>query len=170
MRSYYLALLLIFVLFNCSNPNSKRSELIDFAPKSAHIIIKTSNFESLKSAISNSDFLQKVSKSKAYKNLEETLENTTLLKPKNEVLICFSKDVNDSLHYSFITKHYSDLFNADSLKNYTEETLTYKNKKIIKSTLNNKPLYSTIIDSTFFASSSKAFVDSLLLKTRPAVF
>ncbi len=167
MKPLYLTALLIFLLHSCSYKDSKRSELIDFTPRNASIIIKTSNLESLKSTISNNDFLQQISKSATYKNVENVLENIELIKPYEDILICFSKDKNDSLHYTLITKFHSGLFKTDSLKNYSEEILTYKSKKIIKSSYNKHHLYSTNIDSTFFASSKKSIVDSLFVQTKP---
>ncbi|WP_299549474.1 ribonuclease HII [Seonamhaeicola sp.] len=165
MRPYFFALLLLFTLYNCSNHTTQRTELIDFAPENSSVIVKTSNLESLKNAISNNDVLQKISKSNTYKNLESTLENSSLIKPSGDVLICFSKDSKDSLQYAIITKYYSNLFKTDSLKNYTEETLKYKNRTVIKSTLNNEALYSTIVDSTFFASSSKDILDAVFINS-----
>ncbi|TYA91247.1 ribonuclease HII, partial [Seonamhaeicola marinus] len=161
MKPYAIIFIAVLTLFNCSNPTKKRTELIDFAPKNSDIIIKTSNFESLKNTINNNHFLKTLSKSKTYLSLEETLKNTSVLKPNNTALICFSKDKNDSIQYSFITKQDSTLFKTDSLKNYTKETLTYKNKTIVKSTLNNNVFYSTVIDSVLFASSSKPIIDAV---------
>lgn len=165
MRVFCFSLLLILV-FNCSNTKTSRSELIHFAPKNTSVILKTSNIESLKSSINNSDFLQKISKTDSYKNLENTLDNLSYLKPTGDLLICFSKDLKDSLHYSIITKHSHQLFETDSLPNYIEETLSYKNKTITKATLNNSTFYSTIIDSIFFASSSKDIVAASFSPTK----
>ncbi|MDD7888199.1 ribonuclease HII [Flavivirga sp. 57AJ16] len=165
MRVFCFSLLLILV-FNCSNIKTSRSQLIDFAPKNTSIILKTSNLENLKSSINNSDFLQKVSKTDSYKNLENTLNSLSYLKPTSDILICFSKDLKDSLQYAIITKHNQQLFETDSLPNYIEETLSYKNKTITKSTLNNHTFYSTIIDSTFFASSSKEMVNAIFSNTK----
>ncbi len=157
--------LLSIVLFSCSNTYSKRVNLIDFVPENASIIIRTTNVEDLKSSINNSDFLDKFSKTPAYKNLESKLENLKLLKPTGELLICFSKDGNDSLQYSFITKYSAQLFKTDSLKNYVEETLTYETETLKKSTYKNHIFYSTVIDSTFFASSSKNVVQNVFMNT-----
>lgn len=169
MKPYFLALLFLISLQSCSNLKTKRVELIDFVPEQSSIIIKTSNFESLKNTISNNDVLQKISKTNTYKNLEKTLKNSSLINPSGNVLICFSKDSNDSLQYTIITKNHSNLFKTDSLKNYTQETLNYKNKTVVKSVLNNLPLFNTIVDSTFFASTSKNILDSVFTepKTNP---
>ncbi|TYA75013.1 ribonuclease HII [Seonamhaeicola marinus] len=167
MRALFFFLFFSLLIFNCSNLNRKQKELADFVPQKAHTVIRTTNFESLKNSISNNDFLQKLSKSSSYKNLESLLKNSSLIKPENTVFICFSNDENDSLHYSIITKYDEELFKTDSLKNYTEEVLTYKNKQIIKSTLNNQSLYSAVQDSTFFMSSFKPNVDSIFVKRPP---
>ena len=157
MRFFYFSLL-ILVTFSCSNYNVNRENLIDYVPENASIIIRTSNLENLRSSINNSDFLNKFSKTNAYKHLEDNLENLTLLKPNGEVLICFSTDLTDSLQYSIITKYHPVLFKTDSLKNYMEESLTYENETFTKSVLKNSTFYSTVIDSTFLISSSKEII------------
>ncbi|MFG6687987.1 ribonuclease HII [Mariniflexile sp. HNIBRBA6329] len=154
--------LLLFFVFSCTNDRKNRTNLIDFVPQDASIIIKTSNLEDLKSSINNSDFLNKFSKTSAYKNLEAKLENLKLLKPNGELLICFSNDDSDSLQYSIITKFTPQLFKRDSIKNYMEETLEYENQTLTKSTFNNNTFYSTVIDSTFFAASSKNIINTAL--------
>ncbi|GAA4960364.1 ribonuclease HII [Algibacter aquimarinus] len=160
MRFFYLALLFT-LFFSCTNNNTKTSNLINLIPESTDVVIKTSNLENLKNSINNNDFLSKYSSSESFKNLESHLEIVSHVKPETNILICFSKDDNDSLQYSLITKYNPNLFKTDSLKNYTEELLTYKNKTITKSSLNNKFIYSTLIDSVFFASSSKILVDNV---------
>lgn len=158
MRFFCFSLLLIFT-FSCSKSKYTYTSLVDFVPENTSIIIKTSNLESFKNSINNNDLIQKLLKTTTYRNLEKKLSFLKTLKPTNDVLLCFSEDNNDSLHYTIIAKLNTNLFNTDSLPNYTEELLSYKNKSIIKSTINNNILYSTVIDSTFFASSSKNIVD-----------
>ena len=160
MRLFCFLLLLISI-FSCSNTQINRTELIDFVPENSSIIIKTANLEGLKSSINNSTFLHIISKNKSYKNLENKLESLSLLNPSGDILICYSEDLNDSLQYSIITKYNKDLFVTDTLTNYIEETLNYKNKTITKSTINNNTFYSTLVDSTFFASSSKTIINTL---------
>ena len=153
--------LFLTIFFSCSNTNTTRLNLIDFVPENASVVIKTSNIESLKSSLTNSDFLQKFSKTNSYKNLEKKLNALSILKPKGDLLLCFAKDSKDSLQFSVITKFHPSLFKTDSLKNYIEETLTTKNQSIKKSTLKKEVFYSAVIDSTFFASSSKDLVDGV---------
>jgi hypothetical protein len=153
MKFFRFSLLFLFI-FSCSNENTDHSSLFHFIPENTSVVLKTSNIESLKNSIENNDFIQNILKTNVYKNL-----NLSLLKPKNHVLICFSKDDVDSIQYSVITKYSKDLFLRDSLKNYTEETLKYEDKSITKSTLNKNTFYSAIIDSTFFVSSSIKIVE-----------
>ena len=160
MRLFCVSLLLI-LFFGCSKSRKERTNLLDFVPKNTTLIIKTSNLESLKSSINNCDFLQSLSKTTSYKNLELKIESLSNLNPVNDILICFSEDENDDLHYSLVTKFTKNLFVTDSLPNYIEETLSFKGKSIIKSTINNLTFYSTVIDSTFFATSSKNNVDAV---------
>lgn len=165
MRFFCFALL-ITLLFSCSNTSTNKYKLTDFVPENTDVIIKTSNLESLKSSINNSDFLQHLTKTQSYTILQSQLEGLSLLKPNGAVLICFSKDNNDSLQYTLITKYHESLFVTDSLQNYVEESLVYKNKNITKSTLNLHTFYSTVIDSTFFTSSSRELIDAAFNKKK----
>ena len=158
MRFLRFSLLFLFI-FSCSKKDINHSTLFYFIPENTSIILKTSNIESLKSSIDNNDFIESLSETNTYKNLNKKLKYLSLLKPKGQVVICFSKDHLDSLQYTAITKYSSTLFVRDSLKNYKEETLTYSNKSIIKSVFNNETFYSAIIDSTFFTSSSREIVE-----------
>ncbi|KJD31842.1 ribonuclease HII [Tamlana sedimentorum] len=163
MRFLFLVLTAL-MLVNCNYSNSEHLELIDFVPENTSVIIKSSNLDGLKNSIKNNDFLNKLSTSNTYQNLENKLNAISYLNPKNEVLICLFNDGNDSLQYSLITKLNSNFFETDSLPNYSEESLKYKNKTITKSTINKATFYSTLIDSTFYASSSKQATEAVFNK------
>ncbi|ULC59139.1 DUF3352 domain-containing protein [Flaviramulus sp. BrNp1-15] len=163
MRFYCLALI-TFLFFCCNNTKTKRVKLIDFVPENTSVIIKSTNIEDLKSSINNNDFLQSILKANSFKTIENKLEILSYLNPTDEILICFSKDLNDSIQYSLISKNNESLFETDSLPNYIEETINSKHNTIKKSTINNNTFYSTLIDSTFFASSSKEVVDVVFNK------
>ncbi len=159
MRFLFFTVLLAIV-FSCSKPKTDRSELIHFVPENTSIIVKTSNIESLKSSIHNSDLIQKFSQTNAYKSMETQLENLTYIRPVDDLLICISENESDSLGYTIITKYHKGLFITDSIPGYSEETVSH-DKLITKSTLNETTFFSTIIDSTFFASSSKGIVENM---------
>ncbi|MEW4924425.1 ribonuclease HII [Algibacter sp. 2305UL17-15] len=164
MRFFSCSLLLI-LFFSCSKAKDKRNQLIDFVPKSSQIIVKTTHLESLKNNLENNAFLNTLSKTSNYKDLERRLRPLSNFNADGEALICLSKSQNDSLQYTFITKYSKTLFQTDSLQNYIEETLKYKNKSITKSKLESDEFYSTIIDSVFIVSSSKNSIDSLYISS-----
>src|SRR5690606_33669954 len=164
MRFLCVALLLV-LSFSCHNNDANRTKLIHFTPKNTSIILRTNNIESLKNSINNSDLFKNLSNATIYKNLEDKLENISHLKPSGDILICFSKDKADSLHYTIITKDGKNLFITDSLKHYKAETLTYNKKSVLKSTLKNQTFYSTFIGSVFLVSSSKNIIDAAYNKT-----
>ncbi|OEK08990.1 ribonuclease HII [Flavivirga aquatica] len=152
--------LLCVLTYSCSNNKAKSPKLINFIPDNTSVILKTANLEGLKSSLNNSDFLQKISEVNSYSSIKNKLVPFTRLNSKNDILICFSKNSKDSLDCSLITKYHKELLRTDSLSNYTEETLTLKNKTITKSTINNSHFYSTIIDSIFIVSSSKNVIEN----------
>jgi len=155
--------LLLLILFSCNKDNSNRSELIDFVPQNTHTIIKTSGFVSFKSSLNNNDLYQLISKSDYFNRLNSRFDFFDDFKPDGNALICFSKDKNDSTQYSVITKYNDLIFNTDSLPNYVEETLIYKNKTITKHLI-DKPFYSTINDSVLFISSSLKLTEASTIK------
>ena len=163
MKFFCFSLLLVLT-FSCNNTEVNRTRLIHYTPENASIILRTNNIESLKISLNNSAFFDILSKTNGYINLEYNLETLKLLKSTGDVFLCFSKDKTDSLQYTFITKFSKNLFKRDSLKNYEEETLAYKDKSIVKSTFKNHTFYSTIIDSIFMASSSKDIIDAAYKK------
>lgn len=163
MRFFYFTLTTLF-FFSCNTNEINRKELIDFVPDNTIIIIKSVNIEGLKNSINNSDFLQEISKSYSYKNFENKLKNLSFINPSNEIIICISKDLNDSTQLAIATKYHKNLFSTGSFKDYSEETLSHKNKTITKHTIKNDAFYSTLIDSIFFASSSKTIIETIFDK------
>ncbi|TBN00836.1 ribonuclease HII [Hyunsoonleella flava] len=158
---FFLCSLLLFVVLSCTNSKNERHQLIDFVPDDSEIILKTTNLESLKSAIENNSFLNLLSESDTYKGLQAKLNSISNLNPSGDVLICISKK-RDSLEYTLITKYSEILFQTDSLKNYIEEELKYKSHSITKSTLEDAVFFNTIVDSTFILSSSKVLINECL--------
>src|SRR5690606_10638279 len=162
---FFCFTLLLFIACGCNNTSTTRNKLIHYVPDHTSVIVKATTIESLKSTLKNNHFITTLETTKYYNNLSEKLEGLTLLKPTGTVLLCFSKDQTDSLQFTVITKYGKDILATDSLKNYTEETITSKNKSIVKSTFNTSVFYSTIIDSVFIASSAKELVDLAHEKT-----
>lgn len=165
MRFFCFALLTTLLL-NCSDQKTNRSKPIHFIPENATVIIETNSLESLKSSITNSDFLKHFSKTNTYDSLASKLNFCSLLNPDSKVQIGLGKDAQNQLEFSVITKYHKNLFQRDSLQDYVEETLQYEGKTVVKSTWHNQIVFSTIIDSVFMASSSKTIIDKAFQKTK----
>ncbi|MFS4483886.1 ribonuclease HII [Hyunsoonleella sp. 2307UL5-6] len=155
---FFLCSLLLLVALSCSNSKNKQPQLIDVIPSNSEVVFKSSNIESLKTAIINNTFINSLSDTKAYKNLKHLLNPLKKISIDGNILLCFSKSELDSLQYTLITKFSSVVFQTDSLKNYTEENLKYTSYDITKSTLNTHEFYSVMVDSIFVVSSSKEIV------------
>jgi hypothetical protein len=154
MRFFTCSFLFLIVL-SCSNSKSKHKQFIDYAPNNSEIILKSSNIEGFKSAITNNAFFNTLSETKGYTSLKNTLTPISKLNIEGDAIICLSKSKQDSLIFTLATKFSKTVFVTDSLKNYTEEHLKYKPFGITRSTLEDEVFFSAVIDSTFLVSSSK---------------
>ncbi|MFV0541301.1 MAG: ribonuclease HII [Aestuariibaculum sp.] len=148
--------LLTIAIISCTSSTKDRDGLIDFVPDNVSLVVKVSNFESFKSSLDNNDFFKQLSKESSYKTVANPLNNLKFLKPKGEILICFS-EIKDTIHYSVITTYTNDLFSlTDSVSDYSSRKLDKETKNdIVEHRLRGKMFYSTVVDSVFFASSSK---------------
>ncbi len=157
---FFCSLLVFICLFNCSKPKTERKQLTDFIPENSKIAIKIANIESLKSSLQNNNLIEILSKTDSYTILSKKLAPLSHITTNTDLLLCFSKE-DDSIQYTAITKLNKNTFNLDTLKHYTEEKRTYKNKTIIKSQLEDIIFYNTVIDSTLIISSSKTIIDNI---------
>jgi len=148
---YFISILLL--VSSCSKDN-KLSSPSDYIPENSSIILKIKNLESLKSNINNNAFLQELSESSSYKSISTKMEVLNNLNSTNELLLCFTKDENDSLQYAFITKYYEDIFNIDSIPNHSVETIKTKILTYKKVTINKETVYSSIKDSLLIGAST----------------
>ena len=160
MRNIWFLLSFVLLVFSCDNDKIHHSNLISLAPQNSSIIIKTNSVEGLNSALKNNSLFKAISKYDKINVLEKKLSYLKYLKPADRLLITLGKDSNDSLQISIISKYHDRLFNIDSLKDKTVETISTKNYSITKTTLNNQILYSVIKDSIFFASNDKQLVET----------
>lgn len=164
MKHFFVILACILLMYNCENNKNKTPNLIDLIPSNASIAIKASNFESLRSGINNNSLIEALKEFATVKDLKNKLQNLKYLNPKQDVIISFGKDTKDSLEFLVITKHSKDLFNLDSISNHSIETISDKNKSILKTTLANQTLYSYIKDSIYFASNQLDLITNLAKK------
>ena len=153
MKEIFYFVFITLLITGCS-PDNKHNNPSEYIPENADFIIKISDLESLKNNITNNQFIQEFSMSDAFSSVSKKIEALNYLNTKNEVLLSFSKDTNDSLQYAIITPYSKGLFNVDSLPNFKVEIITSKTyNEITKTTVNNSVLFSTIKDSLFIGAS-----------------
>src|SRR5690606_31455603 len=86
----------------------------------------------------------------------------TNLHPNSQSLLCINS-LNDSLSaFTFISKYSERLFQTDSIKNRTIETLTVDGTSFQRITMEKEVAYSAVIDSVFVVSSSQQLLQEIL--------
>ncbi len=135
---------------------------MDFVPENAAVVFKISNFENLQADIENSALLSKFENTEIYSYFTKKNKILKNLHPTSQSLLSINK-INDSVSaYTFITKHTDKLFQLDSVKNKSVETLTLDKKSFQRVSIDENTAYSTIIDSVLVVSSSQQIIQDIL--------
>lgn len=158
-----LILLLLFISFlSCEKTPQKTGTLMDYIPSNPSVVLKISNWEAFKADIENNSLISKFDKTTAYLFL---LKETPLLKnlhPNSQSLLCINA-INDSVvDYTFISKQTANLFQPDSIKNKTIETLKIEEQSFQRITIEKKIAFAAVVDSVFIASSSQQILMDIL--------
>src|SRR5690554_258727 len=158
-----LILLLLFVSFlSCEQTTQKTGTLMDFVPENAAVVLKISNWEGLQADIKNNSLLSEFDKTIPYLYFSEEAPLLKNLHPNSQSLLCINK-INDSLSaYTFISKQTANLFQPDSIKDKTIETLQIEKQSIQRITIDKKIAFTAIVDSVFVASSSQQILMDIL--------
>ena len=158
-----LVLLLLFVSFwGCEKSPQKTGTLKDFVPEDASVILKISDWETFQNTIENSSLLSNFDKTTPYLFFSEEAPLLKYLDPGRQSLLCFNY-LHDSISaYTFISKQTATLFQTDSIKNKTIETLKIDDQTIQRITIDDKIAYASVVDSVFVASSSQQLLMDIL--------
>src|SRR5690606_28993645 len=145
-RPFLFITILCGILGACNQTPPKTGTLMDFVPENASVVFKISDFENLQADIENNSLLSKFGKTSPYSFFTEKKDLLKNLHPSSPSLLCINK-VNDSVSaYTFISKQTKNLFQTDSLKNRTIETLTLDGQSLQRITLDKEIAYTAIID------------------------
>ncbi len=154
--------MLLGIFGSCDKTPPKTGTLMDFVPENTSVVFKISNFENLQADIENNSLLSKFEKTAPYLFFSENAVLLKNLHPTTQSLFCINK-VNDSVSaYTFISKQTKNLFQPDSLKNKTIETLKLDDQSFQRITIDKQIAYSAIIDSVFVVSSSQQILLDIL--------
>jgi len=159
---YIPFLLFAALLASCSDTASKQQDLVEYIPENPELVLKISNFEALQSDLKNNSLLAAFDDTAPYRFFSEKANILTHINSNSESLLCMHAQGEDSLAYTFITKYHQDLFRIDSIENKTTKTLSHDQKELQQITIANQTAYSTVLDSTFIASSSLILLKEIM--------
>jgi len=158
-----LILISLFIaLWSCSEQQAKTRTLMDLTPQEALVVLKITDWKNFQENISSNSLIAQYNKS--HQNIFTPEKSSFLkhLKPNSQSVLSFN-NLNDSTSaYTFITKQHQKLFQPDSIKNKTIETLKINEKAIQRITIDKETVYSASIDSIFIASSSQQLLMDIL--------
>lgn len=160
MKNSWLLPFLCVLILGCQGDKKTATDIVSYIPKTSSVIIKTNSLESLKSAVNNNSLLQELSSYSQIQDFNKKLELISFLKPESESFITLSKDQNDSLEISFITKNKTSVFELDSIPNLISEKFTTKNKSVLKLNIDNSVFYASTKDSILFISNRLKLVEA----------
>ncbi len=157
-----LLLILFILLGSCQDRPEKTGTLMDYVPEGVSVVFKISDWETLQADIEHSSLLKKFDHTLPYSFFSERAPLLKILHPNSLSLLCINK-VNDSVSaYTFISKQNKNLFQTDSLKDKTIETLKIDEHSIKRITIDKNIAYSAAIDSVFVTSSSQQLLIEIL--------
>ncbi len=152
MRQTIALLLFICSMSSCQNATDDRTELTQYIPRKAAVIIKVKDLNALQSEIKNNDFIQAFSKTPAYSFIADQALVLERLKPEGEVLLCFTKLGATDYEVSLITHMHKNLIKGDS---------TQLAKKFIQP-LDSLGSYAYLVkNAVFIASTSPLLLENI---------
>ncbi len=154
--------MLLGILGSCDNTPPKTGTLMDFVPENTSVVFKISNWETLQADIKSNSLLSKFEETSPYLFFSEKASILKNLHPNSQALLCINQ-LNDSLSaYTFISRETKNLFQPDSIKNKTIETLKIDDQSFQRITSENEIVYSSIIDSVLVVTSSQQILQDIL--------
>ncbi|OUR92710.1 ribonuclease HII [Flavobacteriales bacterium 34_180_T64] len=160
MKHLLFILVCLTILISCENDSKLTTNPFHLIPENSSVVLIANNIESIQNSFKSNGVLQELAKYSQIENLNYQLKNLKYINADSEILVCLTKDKNDSIEFSLITKHSKSVFNLDSIPNHTIETFTSNSKSIHKITIEDQFIYTSINDSLFFASNRRATVEA----------
>ncbi len=152
----------IILFWACENATSKKGELIDFIPENPSVVLKISNFETLQRDTKTNSFLSAFDKTKPYSFFSEKAAILKHLKPSSPGILCVNTPTDSTTAYTFITRESSNLFETDSIKDKTIETLAYDKISLQRIITDKQIAFTAVKDSVFILSSSQLVLQQIL--------
>lgn len=160
MKRYFL-LLVVILSFSCTEKESSSSDLVQFIPRKASVIIKTYDLNKFITAARSNTLLQSYTNTEYAKNLQDYSELLANFTADQESLITLTQIGKDDFEISLITEQTPSLFNPDSTQ-FTLQKLNTTKPTITKVTTAQASFYTVTVDNKFIASSSQLLLENTI--------
>ncbi len=156
MRFKYLLLLLPFLVLNCAKDKGQTLPLDSFVDRDAVLVLKVNHLGQFRDSLDSNDFLTKLEALEPYKTVRQNLNFLSHLQQESPGIMVLSKSGTAQWQYLYATKGAPGLFQFDSLKNKTVETLDYQDRTITKYTIEGNSFFSGMVEDLVVMSTSEA--------------
>ncbi|HET8885660.1 MAG TPA: hypothetical protein VFM70_04820 [Salinimicrobium sp.] len=152
---------LLIAIFACEKDRPINSDLINFVPKSAGVIIKTSDFNSFREHLRANNFVQANLKFSFFDSLKTQFVFTDFLNFKKPVLLSFSPEGKGKTVISIITKmNQAEFLLADGLQ--VKDSISYDEHFIKELATDKEKFFFTEINGVSILSNSKLIVENVI--------
>lgn len=146
----------------CSNDVEQKSELIDFIPENTSQVLKINDLEILRKDLKQNEALSQFKSAQLYQLISGDYGLLHLVKSKGPGLLCLNRQGDSLLDYTYITGYHSGIFQIDSLKDRTSESLKYGAVNVNRVTIDKEVVFTSTKDSIFMLSSSQLLLENIL--------
>lgn len=154
-----IALVLLILCLACANEKSTSSEVIDYIPRKASVVIKTYDLEKFLAETKNHTLLSQFNATQYAQKLAGYGELLSHFSSEQESLIAFTQIGKNDFEISFISEQHPNVFQADSTQFRLKE-LTTTSPSITKVSGANASFYTVTIGNVFIASSSQLLLEN----------
>jgi hypothetical protein len=159
LTSVFLGFMVTAVLLSgCGGGDSRFKELVDYIPESADAVIKIARLETTREDFSKNSLMGQLKGEPFSQFFEEYNQFISGIKTSDRVLLS-SHHLNDNTtHFLLIGKYNQLYFKPDSLEGASTNTLKMENHTVLKTTLQERSIFSVALDSAFLVATSETLL------------
>ena len=157
MNKLLTTILVVFTLISCEKSETISTDLFSFVPEGSSYVISSGNLTSFLAQIDSTSVLDKEHFQAAF-NIS-ALKGYNEIIPASKSLVAFSKRDSVSYHFLLIAEAKKDTLLINNHPNFSVESISTKELDYKKITLDKDVTYSTFLNNTLLASSSKKLLE-----------
>src|SRR5690625_925428 len=151
----YLWISLLVTFIGCNKDNNNVRNPVDFVPQDVSAVFKVTDWNGFYNDVENNAFLASYKKTTPLSFLKNHSHLFKSLHPQSESLFCIQNTGDSLSDFVFLTRLTPTVFQLDSIKNKTVETLKIGDLEMQRNTIENLTVYASVKDSVFMVSSSQ---------------